>query len=65
MQGGTKTHTGAYPSPLPASGRGLGRGQEDASLKFQRSRRPLSTDQGISMLKEVFYGNAECRTEGP
>ena len=35
MQGGTKARTGAYEAV-----------REDAGLKFQRRRRPLSTDQG-------------------
>ena len=35
MQGGTKARAGAYEAV-----------REDAGLKFQRSRRPLSTDQG-------------------
>ena len=34
MQGGTKARTGAYEAV-----------REDAGLKFQRRRRPLSTDQ--------------------
>jgi len=35
VQGGTKARTGAYEAV-----------REDAGLKFQRRRRPLSTDQG-------------------
>ena len=35
MQGGTKARTGAYEAV-----------REDAGLKFQRRRCPLSTDQG-------------------
>ena len=42
MQGGTKARTGAYEAV-----------REDASLKFQHRRRPLSTDQG--QLKPVLW----------
>jgi len=36
VQGGTKARTGAYEAV-----------REDADLKFQRRRRPLSTDQAV------------------
>ena len=45
MQGGTKARTGAYEAV-----------REDAGLKFQRRRRPLSTDQGTSYYIDKFGG---------
>jgi len=44
VQGGTKARTGAYKAV-----------REDAGLKFQRRRRPLSTDQGTTAF---LYGEA-------